>query len=153
MMLLYSFPNNGSVFISSLIKVLSNLIVFKSEIEKEIGLDDSIFESCRFVINPNNKKAFHTNLALIKTNCILCYTQECRHTITAVREKHISFYEKMGFIKCSELKVYPGLKIKMVLMIAKESKSCMDLFETSFKTLYHNSADRKNYLECYRKMQ
>ena len=127
--------------------------VFNSEIEKEIGLESSIFESCRFVIQPNNKKAFHTNLALIKTNCILVYAKEYRHTITAVRERHISFYEIMGFEKCSEPKIYPGLKVKMVLMIAKESKLCMDRFATSFKVLYHNSSDRKNYLAWLSKMQ
>jgi len=39
-------------------KGLPSFEVFKSEIEKEIGLNDTIFESCRFVIEPGQKKYF-----------------------------------------------------------------------------------------------
>jgi len=58
----------------------------------------------------------------------------------------------MGFEKCSDLKTYPGLNAQMVLMIAKESKICMDKFASSFKPLYHTELDRQNYLEWLRKM-
>ena len=132
---------------------LPSFEIFKNEIDREIGLNDKIFESCRFVTRPGFKKAFHTNLALIKTNCILSYATDCRHSITAVREKHISFYEKMGFNKCSDLKIYPGLKTQMILMIARESKLGMEQFETSFRTLYHTEVDRQNYLQWLERMQ
>lgn len=122
--------------------------IFRDEIIKEVGLSDKIIESCRFVIHPSFKKAFHANLALIKTNCILSYAMDCTHTITAVRERHVSFYEKMGFYKCSDEKKYPGLEVKMVLLMGKNSKDYMDEFHDKFKTLSHKQENRTKYLQC-----
>jgi len=126
--------------------------IFKSEIEREIGLDSKIFESCRFVVKPSARRLFHINLALIKTNCIFSYAFNCKHTLTAVRENHVGFYEKMGFKRSSKSKTYPGLKVQMVLLIAKNSQKLMDNFDKSLKRLRHNEIDRKNYIECLRNM-
>jgi hypothetical protein len=128
--------------------VLPAYQVFYKTIDRELGLDNKIFESCRFVTLPGSRKAFHTHLALIKSNCLLSLVTGCQHTITAVRPKHLNFYTRIGFEPCSDPLTYPGLKTKMILLVGRDSQSKIEQLDTTFAPIAHSLKERLHYISC-----
>lgn len=122
--------------------------VYYDEIQQTIGLEKSIYESSRFVVDAEFRKGFHANLALIKTNCLSAYSLGIDNAISCVREKHKSFYEKMGFVQISAPKVYPGLTIKMILMYAANTCQKIEEYKTNFKPLTLSLEEIENYSQC-----
>lgn len=73
---------------------------FYGDVAAHVGLGYHILESCRFSLSPNlnGRKALEAQLLLFRIQDLSARFDECQHIITAVRSKHIAFYERMlGF--------------------------------------------------------
>ncbi|MEM7035298.1 MAG: hypothetical protein AAF629_37510 [Chloroflexota bacterium] len=91
--------------------------VYLQDIERELGLNKNLVESCRFVVNPELKRSYGPQVYLFRMILLNALTYQADFIITAVRKKHVRFYKRMfGFLPISEAKPYPGLTVEMVLI-------------------------------------
>lgn len=122
--------------------------IYQEEIRREIGEEAKVYESCRMVIDPNAKKSLHAQFLLVKTSLLAAYSLGCEHIITATRERHASFYTRMGMEVIAEPKAYVGLNVPMVLILGRYlQKRIAEPFE-AYPMLEFTEEDVKNYKEC-----
>jgi len=114
-------------------------------IEQEIGLEHPIFESCRLVIDHESKKRMHTNLTLLQTIILSGFASNSKHSITAVRAEHVSFYQKMNFSVISDPIKYFGLEVKMVLLHNPLNDKTQDYINQNFPYLSFSQQDIKQF--------
>lgn len=95
------------------------LEVYRDDIEREIGLDKTIIESNRFVIDPakvDSKQLFKIPFRFIILNALKF---ESDYVVTAVRPRHAPLYRRLlNMEPISEPKRYPGINVDMVMMVA-----------------------------------
>ncbi|MEL6276021.1 MAG: hypothetical protein AAFU03_13045 [Bacteroidota bacterium] len=99
---------------------------FWSDTHRQIGLQHNILESCRFALSPNFKgrKSLSAQLLLFRIQDLSSQIDQCRHIITAVRQKHVSFYQRMlGFQQISEPIRLPWVDAEIVLLTVSQAKS------------------------------
>lgn len=97
----------------------TSLDTFRDSIAREIGLDQRILESNRYVVDPdfNGRKSLTAQYLLFRIQTISCLFDHCRQVITAVRPKHIPFYRRlMNFEPISEETAVDGFQFKAVLL-------------------------------------
>lgn len=91
--------------------------VYMEDIEREIGLDKTIVESNRFVIDPANvdsRQLFKVPFRFIILN-ILKFRSD--YAIAAVRPRHAPLYRRLlNMEPISEPKRYPGINVDMIMM-------------------------------------
>ena len=95
--------------------------VFEEELKNSVGYDNVMIEANKFVIDPSFQKrggvkkffSIYRNIA----NSIL--DNKAKYLVACVRPVHIKFYEMLYFEPASEIKVYPYLKFKTVLILCK----------------------------------
>lgn len=91
--------------------------VYMEDIEREIGLDKTIVESNRFVIDPANvdsRQLFKVPFRFIILN-ILKFRSD--YVIAAVRPRHAPLYRRLlNMEPISEPKRYPGINVDMIMM-------------------------------------
>ncbi len=95
--------------------------VFEEELKNSVGFDHVMIEANKFVIDPSFQKrrgikarfGIYSNIA----NSVL--ENKAQHLVAAVRPAHLKFYRKYYFETASEIKAYPHLKFKTVLIICK----------------------------------
>lgn len=99
---------------------------YKKEVAEHLGLETKILESCRFAIAPELKgrKSLMAQLLLFRIQDLSSRFDECQQIITAVREKHVSFYQRMlGFEPISEAKQIDWVAGDIVLLNASREVS------------------------------
>lgn len=91
---------------------------FHHELSNCVGTDRSFVEINRFVVHPSfqRKGGVRARFSIYKNaiDQIDLLQPDC--VLAAVRQEHMRFYKMLNFEPISEIKPYPGLKFKTVLM-------------------------------------
>ena len=99
---------------------------FWEEVHRNIGLEHNILESCRYAVDPSftGRKSLFAQLLLFRVQDLSSQMDNCGHIITAVREKHVPFYERMlGFSRISEPIRLPWIDADIVLLMTTQEDS------------------------------
>ena len=101
---------------------------FWQDVHRKIGLEKTIIESNRFATAPqlSGRDSLRAQIFLFRVQDLNAQYEQCDHVITAVRKKHLPFYQRMlAFCPISEEKYYPWLEEDVVLLAtgAAESRS------------------------------
>lgn len=99
---------------------------FYGDIAAHVGLGYNILESCRFSLAPHFKgrKSLEAQLLLFRIQDLSSQFDDCQHVITAVRDKHVPFYERMlGFEVISAPKKVDWIKGDIVVMTTSQEES------------------------------
>jgi hypothetical protein len=104
--------------------------VFRSDIEKEIGLDKKIIEATRLAIHPgkvDSKTLFKVPFRFIILSGLKAGAE---YTIIAVKARYVSFYTRFFHMEViSDPKRYPGLNYETFLMAVEWSTMLPVLME------------------------
>ncbi|MFC1617275.1 hypothetical protein ACFL2K_03545, partial [Candidatus Margulisiibacteriota bacterium] len=113
------------------------LDVFPEEIEKHIGLNKIFVESNKFTLLPGyQNKQIMNMICLFKNIMKNAIEYKADYIITAVRARHIRFYEKMFFSPISEEKSYPHLNFKTVLLSCDFRRYYEQFYEESKRNIF-----------------
>ncbi|MEO1714515.1 MAG: hypothetical protein AAFU60_14380 [Bacteroidota bacterium] len=101
---------------------------FWQDVHRKIGLEKTIIESNRFATAPHlsGRDSLRAQIFLFRVQDLNAQYEQCEHIITAVREKHVPFYQRMlAFRPISAEQYYPWLNEDVVLLAtgAAESRS------------------------------
>lgn len=123
--------------------------LFEESVSKTLGLQTTLLESNRYVVDPEFKgrKSLTAQMLLFRIQSVGALLDQCAYVITAVRPKHVRFYERfMNFYPISE-----PIEIDMVTfpiqLLATPIASCKKLAESSAIAAFQQS-DLDNYLKC-----
>lgn len=119
--------------------------VYNEEIQQAIGTHHSIYESCRFVVHPETNARLRVHFTLVKAAILTAWSLELDYIITACRKRHMEFYIRMGMEQISEEKIYPGLKVPMVLLASEISDAKRILLCETYKALAFDKSDLFTY--------
>ena len=99
---------------------------FRSAVESSLGLDGNILESCRYVTDPDftGRKSLTAQLLLFRIQDLSSRYDDCSTIITAVRQRHVPFYERMlGFQTISESTRLDWIDAEIVLLATGQKES------------------------------
>lgn len=105
------------------------LDVFKKEIEDKIGLDDKFLEINKFVVEPEYQRSGGVKARFQLFSCMAkeTFESDSKNVVMAVRPRHVKFYDMMFNCETiSDIKVYPHLKFKTVLLLVKDINKAKD---------------------------
>lgn len=101
---------------------------FYEELSSHIGMDKSFVEINRFVVHPDfqRKGGVQARFSIYKNALDQVIQLQPAYVVAAVREEHMRFYKMLNFEPISEVKPYPGLKFKTVLMAGSDIERSRD---------------------------
>lgn len=96
--------------------------VFDTELRDNVGYDNIFVEMNKFVIDPSfqRKGGMHARLMLMGSVLSESLNRKASAVVVAVRMEHIRFYQLFGGKVISDVKSYPHLSFKTVLMVCTE---------------------------------
>lgn len=96
--------------------------VFDEELRNHVGYDNIFVEMNKFVIDPSfqRKGGMHARLMLMGSVLNESIKRNATSVVVAVRTEHIRFYQLFGGKVISDVKSYPHLSFKTVLMVCTE---------------------------------
>ncbi|HTF97769.1 MAG TPA: hypothetical protein VL995_16655 [Cellvibrio sp.] len=96
--------------------------VFDEELRNHVGYDNIFVEMNKFVIDPSfqRKGGMHARLMLMGSVLNESLKRNATSVVVAVRTEHIRFYQLFGGKVISDVKSYPHLSFKTVLMVCTE---------------------------------
>lgn len=96
--------------------------VFDEELRNNVGYDNVFVEMNKFVIDPTfqRKGGMHARLMLMGSVLNESIKRNATSVVVAVRTEHIRFYQLFGGKVISDVKSYPHLSFKTVLMVCTE---------------------------------
>ncbi len=114
--------------------------VFEEELKNSVGLNNVIIEANKFVIDPSFQMSGGiTALFWVYRNIIdSSLENKAKYLVAAVKPKNIEFYKMLYFEQASQIKAYPHLKFKTLLMICTNLSSfCEKIYSktASFPTV------------------
>ena len=97
--------------------------IFDRELREHVGYDSPFVEANKFVVSPEFQRRGGANarLNIYKNIYLTAIEQGADRMVIAVRAGHVRFYKMLGFRAISDIKRYPHLNFKTVLL------ACYDL--------------------------
>ena len=129
-------------------------VLFKQDINQQLGADTPVLESNRFVVDPEFKgrKSLMAQMLLFRVQAIGAVVDQCKYVITAVRPRHASFYKRlMNFEPISEPLAVDKVSFPIQLLstpVASREK----LAESNSMAAYMQE-DVERYINCLQKIQ
>lgn len=105
--------------------------VFRPEIEQYIGLDKTIVEANRFVVDPKVEKSVDPTIIfhIFKACVLTTFAHNADFFIAAVRYEHLRIYRRVMTMEIgSKPKYYPGLACEMTLLILTMKRGITDVY-------------------------
>lgn len=127
---------------------------FHRELSEHIGMDKPFVEINRFVVHPEfqRKGGVRARFSIYKNALDQVVELQPAFVVAAVREEHMRFYKMLNFEPISEIKPYPGLKFKTVLMAGSDvARSGELILSKCNKSLVQNDIlpfDRSRGFSC-----
>lgn len=92
--------------------------VFHDELGSEVGYDRSFVEANKFVVSPEFQRrgGIRARFQLYRNIVETAIIEEADRIVVAVRPEHVKFYKMLYFSPISDIKSYPHLKFKTVLL-------------------------------------
>jgi len=100
--------------------------VFRKEVKRYLGMKDNIIESAHFVTEPDldGRESYNAQIMLYRVQDLSSRFDDCPMIITAVQERHVSFYKRvLGFRQISLPKSLDWIDYDLVLMRAPMEES------------------------------
>ena len=130
-----------------------SLILFKEEIDQQIGLATPVLESNRFVVDPEFKgrKSLMAQMLIFRVQSISSQVDKCEYVITAVRPRHASFYQRfMNFEPISEAITVD--KVTFPIQLLATPVASREKLAASNAMAAYKDADLKKYINCLQKL-
>lgn len=100
--------------------------VFRKEVKRYLGMKDNFIESAHFVTAPElaGRESYNAQIMLYRVQDLSSRFDNCEMIITAVQERHVSFYKRvLGFRQISLSKTLDWIDYDLVLMRAPMEES------------------------------
>lgn len=112
--------------------VIPVMDIFSNEIGEGVGFDNPIIEANKFVVDPNFQKrgGIQARFSLFKNIADAIQRENAGCLLAAVRPAHVKFYKMLYFKPMSEVKSYPHLKFKTLLLACTDVEKFCDLVYT-----------------------
>ncbi|NRB53896.1 MAG: GNAT family N-acetyltransferase [Saprospiraceae bacterium] len=126
-----------------------SIVLFKNDIDQQLGLNTPVLESNRYVVDPEFKgrKSLMAQMLLFRIQALGAQIDNCKHVITAVRPRHASFYQRfMNFEPISQEITVEKVSFPIQLLATPVS-SCEKLAKSSALAA-HEAADLERYRNC-----
>ncbi|QEY18778.1 hypothetical protein D0C16_24015 [Cellvibrio sp. KY-GH-1] len=109
--------------------------VFDKELRDNVGYDNVFVEMNKFVIDPTfqRKGGMQARLMLMGSVLNESLAKQATSVVVAVRPEHIRFYQLFGAKVISDIKSYPHLSFKTVLMVCTELDAADKLLRTKLR--------------------
>lgn len=122
---------------------------FRKQVDQYLGLSSPILESNRYVTAPDfvGRKSLTAQMLLFRIQTLGALADECAYVITAVRPRHVKFYERfMNFYSISEpLKVE---EVSFEIQLLATPIASKDKLSESSSIAAYEEADLARYTNC-----
>ena len=102
--------------------------VFDDELREATGYNDIMIEANKFVVDPTFQKSggVRARFNVYKNIVDTIIDNNAKYLVACIRTEHIKFYKMLHFNPASEIKSYPHLKFKTLLVICDDIPACCD---------------------------
>ena len=118
--------------------------VFEKELGDIVGYDKTFIEVNKFVIDPSfqRKGGVKARFCLFKNIIDSLYENNAKCLVAGIRPEHIKFYKLLNFNPVSDVKSYPHLKFKTLLVVCEDIHNLADkIYSKANKTLVRENTD------------
>ena len=121
--------------------------VFEEEIRNNIGYNSTFVEINKFVIDPSfqRKGGAEARMLLIASMVEEAVRRGAACMLLAVRPAHVRFYKMLGCQQISDIKSYPHLSFKTVLMACTDIQWSRDFIRSKINVVKTNDDPIPNY--------
>ncbi|WP_323816437.1 GNAT family N-acetyltransferase [Cellvibrio sp. NN19] len=121
--------------------------VFDEELRNNIGYDNTFVEVNKFVIDPTfqRKGGVEARMLLVGTVVEEAIRRGSASIVLAVRPAHIRFYKMLGCNPISDIKSYPHLSFKTVLMACTDIQWSRDFIRSKVNVVERHDDPVLNY--------
>jgi N-acyl-L-homoserine lactone synthetase len=109
--------------------------VFDNEIRDGVGYENTFVEMNKFVIDTSfqRKGGLHARLTLMQSVLHESLDRKASSVLIAVRPEHIRFYSLFGGKVISDIKSYPHLSFKTVLLVCTELNTAKETLRSKLR--------------------
>ena len=121
--------------------------VFYDELKNNIGYDNTFVEVNKFVIDPTfqRKGGVEARMLLVGTVVEEAIRRGSTSIVLAVRPAHVRFYKMLGCHQISDIKSYPHLTFKTVLMACTDIQWSRDFIASKVTVVEKHNDPILNY--------
>lgn len=126
-----------------------SLDMFPKDIKANLGWRIPLLESNRYVVDPDfqGRKSLNAQMLLFRIQSLGALVDECSYVITAMRPRHIKFYQRfMGFYPISEPKAIDLVRFPIQLLATPISS--VEILAQHSKLAQYTENDLYNYRMC-----
>lgn len=121
--------------------------IFDDEIRTNIGYDSTFVEINKFVIDPSfqRKGGVEARMLLVATMVEEALRRGSSSMLLAIRPAHTRFYKMLGCHQISDIKSYPHLSFKTVLMACTDIQWSRNFISSKINVVKTNDDPVPNY--------
>ncbi len=130
-----------------------SIVFFEKDIDRELGLQTSVLESNRYVVDPefNGRKSLMAQMLLFRIQALGSLVDNCDYVIAAVRPRHASFYKRfMNFNPISE--PISVAKVSFSIQLLATPVTSREKLAQSNAMAAFEEADIERYINCLQKL-
>lgn len=96
--------------------------VFEKELGDIVGYDKRFIETNKFVVDPSfqRKGGVKARFSIYKNIIDTMLENKAEYLVAGIRPEHIKFYKMLNFIPVSDIRSYPHLKFKTLLVVCED---------------------------------
>lgn len=102
---------------------------FQANIQRHFKEQTPLVESTRYAIAPDfqGRQSLFAQMLLFRTHALNAYAHNCKHVITAVRKKHIKFYERfLNMEAISSTPLYFSWVNAQLFLLSASIETCLE---------------------------
>ncbi len=102
--------------------------MYREELERDVGLDQTIVEANRFVVHPDFQRlgGVKARFSIYRNIIESAIREKARCVVVAVRPAHVKFYRMFHLTPISDAKLYHHVHFKTVLMACHDIEAARD---------------------------
>lgn len=132
----------------------SSIQYFRDEVDEHLGSQTPLLESNRYVVDPEftGRKSLTAQMLLFRIQTLGALADACEYVITAVRPKHVRFYERfMNFYPISEVK--SAREVKFPIQLLATPVASRELLAQNSSLAAFEPEDLVKYTNCLSKLR
>lgn len=117
--------------------------VFERELSESVGFDNVVIEANKFVVDPEfqAKGGVRARFNIYKNIADEIVEKNAKFLVAGIREEHVRFYKMLKFEPASDLKSYPHLNFKTLLVVCTDvSGFCEKIYSKTVTKETRNDA-------------
>ncbi len=102
--------------------------VFEEELAQTVGYNNVMIEANKFVVDPSfqNQGGVRARFSIYKNIADEIVENRAKYLVAGIRTEHIKFYKMLKFQPASDIKSYPHLKFKTLLVVCEDVDAFCD---------------------------